>query len=76
MYMAQCQGPRAQMVKRFWYLPIFGRKMLRKSPKCQGPRACNQLLYHFSEGTIHLHLASFNRDKILLKNRLARGNVH
>ena len=32
------KGFRAQMVRLFWSSPIFGRKMLRKSSKCQGPR--------------------------------------
>ena len=32
------KGFRAQMVRLFWSLPVFGRKMLRKSSKCQGPR--------------------------------------
>ena len=72
--MAQSQGPSALMVRLFWSSPIFGRKMLRKSPKCQGPSQSksdpsinvvsrrNHLLYHFSI-IIHLHLASFYATK-------------
>ena len=40
--MAQCQRPRAQMMTFFGFsYSIFGRKMLQKSPKCQGPGQCN-----------------------------------
>ena len=37
--MALCQRPRAQIVKLFliFIYSIFGRKMLQKSPNCQGP---------------------------------------
>ena len=52
--------------------PVFGRKMLRKSPKCQRPRIRpgnnmvswrNPLLYHFLT-TIHFQLASFYAQNI------------
>ena len=32
------KGFRAQMVRLIWSSPIFGKKTLRKSSKCQGPR--------------------------------------
>ena len=67
--MAQCHGPRAQLVRLFWSLPIFGRKILWNFPKCQGPRANTWLVtrnhpsHHFSIGTIHCHLASLYATK-------------
>ena len=68
------KGPRAQKLRLFWFSPIFGRKMLQKPPKFQGPRPaqcktgpsnnmvsrCNHILYHFSIITC-LHLAIFTR---------------
>ena len=55
--------------------------MLQKSPKYRGPRkitwllVCrrNHLLYHFSLGTISPP-RQFLRDKLVLKNKLAKGN--
>ena len=78
--MVQCQGPHAQMVRRFFVFTysIFGRKMLGKSLKSPKPTQCKsgldnnmvsgryQLLFHFSM-TIHLHLASFYTTKYLNK---------
>ena len=81
--MKQCQGPAADSNTFFWSSSIFGRKMLRKSPKCQGTHAMyirpgnnmvgkrNHLLYHFSI-TIHLHLAGFHAQNTSKKNYLGK----
>ena len=39
MYYGTVPGPRNQNAQIFESSPIFARKMLRKSTKCQGPRA-------------------------------------
>ena len=75
---------RAQMVRLFSSTLIFGRRILRKSRKCQGPLAMeirpennmvskgNHLIYHFSIA-IHLYLANFYAQNT--KKKLAMGNA-
>ena len=78
--MAQCQGPRAQLIRLFWSLPIFSRKILRKFPICQGPRPKTWLVGVTIFSTIFQleqfpsTLPVFMR-QITLKKKLARGNV-
>ena len=84
--MAQCQGPRAQIIKLFWSSPVFGRKMFQKSQSDRGTTQCksgqgnnmvsrrNNLLHHFKIA-IHLHLTSFYATKYLRKKKV-KWNAH
>ena len=84
--MAQCQRPRAQMVKLFLVFTYIWQEdfvINRKVPgtSCNVNPAWNKmisyrnhLLYHFSM-TSHLHLASFYTQNTFEK-KLARGNAH
>ena len=72
LYSTDPRVPRSDGKTFFWSSPTFGRKMLRKSPKCQRPRIRpgnnmvswrNPLLYHFLT-TIHFQLASFYAQNI------------
>ena len=88
--MAQCQGPRSQMVRFVCGLhPYLARRFCKNFQSTVGPTQCksspvnnmvskrNYLLFHFSI-TIYLHLASFYATILYstFENKSARGNAH
>ena len=78
--MAQCQEPRAQMVKLFLIFPYFWQEDVQKIAKVPGARAITSsggvITYCcFSIETIHLHLASFYATNTF-ENKSAIRNAH
>ena len=84
--MAPCQGPRAQMVRLFWSLPVFGRKMLRKPQSTNGPAQCKSGPGNNMLVGVTIYCTFFKNDfpppcqffheKMLFKKKLAWGNAH
>ena len=75
------------MVRLFYSSPIFGRKMLRKSPKCQGLAQCNLVraitsialgltIYYTIFQLQFISTLPVFRQKKLLKKKLATVNAH
>ena len=84
--MVQCQGPALKWQDFFGLYLYLVRRFCKNLQSTRGPTQCksgpvnnmvsmrNNLLHHFLI-TIYLHLASFLRDNILLKKKLAGQSV-
>ena len=83
--MAQCQGPRAQVVRLFWSSPVFGRSEYSKVPGAQLNLNAAQVITWFVGVTIYCTFFNnnsppsrqFSCNKILLKKiSYSNENAH